>query len=106
MPYFGNLDLQQFSDEETSNENARNALIDANEEEASRATTKVLNGEDVPTPSKGGNASTPLKKKKCSAKKRTKQAAKEDLDGGSSSKGKRSVPTEWQDYAVKILIAI
>jgi hypothetical protein len=72
MPHFSNLDLQQFSEEETSNENARNALIDANEEEAIRDTTKALNDEDAPTPSKGGNASTPPKMKKCSAKKRTK----------------------------------
>jgi hypothetical protein len=102
-------DLQHSSEEGTSSENAKNALMDVKEEEAILIATRALNGEDVPIPpSKGGKASAPPKKKKCSTKKTTKKATKEvvDLDGGSSSEGEGFAPIKWRDYEVETLIAI
>jgi hypothetical protein len=104
MPRCSDSDLQQSSEEGTSSENARNALMDVKEEEAILPTARVLNGEDVSTskkggwPSKGGKTSAPPKKKKCSTNETIKKAAKEvvDLDGDLSSEGEDST-RKWRD---------
>ena len=103
MPRSSDLDLLQSSEEGTPSENTKNALMGVKEEEAILATAKALNGEDLPTlkrrgwPSKGRKASIPLKKA-------TKEVV--GLDGCSSLEGEGCVPTKWQDYEVKMLIAI
>jgi hypothetical protein len=113
MTRFSDSDLQQSSEEGSPSEKYKE-YFNGYEEEAILATSRVLNGEDVPSPkkrgrpSKGGESTIPPKKKKYSTKKTTKKAAKEvvDLDGGSSLEGEGSVPTKWRDYEVKMLIAI
>ena len=81
-----NSNLQQSCEKETPSEITKNDLMDVKEEEAIFAIAKALNGEDVPTlkkrghPSKGEKANASPKKKKCSIKKATKNAAKEVVD--------------------------
>jgi hypothetical protein len=102
-PCSSDSDLQQSSEEGILSENTKNTLMSVKEEEAILATANALSGEDLPTskrrgwPSKGGKASVPLKKA-------TKEVV--DLDGGSSLEGEGFAPTKWQDYEVKMLIAI
>jgi hypothetical protein len=106
--------LQQFGEEGTPSENSRNVLMDVKEEHAILAATRALNNEDEPTPkkrgrpSKGGKASALPMRKKSSTKKTKKEGNKGGSGFGWRVKLRRkgSVPTQWQDYEVEILIAI